>query len=96
MPTTIGSGVLSRAAKPRGENCLRAERFSLACQNDKGGLGRFFCQVDIAKTAHGDGVNEVDMARDQGSKCLLGSCGGIFAHQFHVVSHHPVYIWPLI
>ena len=56
-----GGGVLSCAAKPCGENRLRAERSRLARQNDESGLSHFFRQSGVTKLVQGDRINQVDM-----------------------------------
>ena len=91
----IGARVTRRAAKPAGQNGFLAERFGFARQNDKNRLCDFLGQMRIAHLPQCNGMNEIDMARDECGERLLGIVPGIFLQQCHVVSHHPAYIFTL-
>src|SRR5260370_32128909 len=51
--------------------------------------------MGVMNLAQGDGINQVDVPRNQRGKRLLGAVPGIFPHQLHVIGHHLTNIWTL-
>lgn len=59
-------------------------------EDDKDRLGDFLGVVRVADLAQGDGIDQIDMARDQGGKGLVRMIFGVlaqqrgFIHDFHL------------
>ena len=68
----IGARVTRRAAKPAAQNNFVAERIRLARKNDKNRLRDFFRQMRVTHLPQRDGINQVDVTRDECGKRRFG------------------------
>ncbi|HEX3855810.1 MAG TPA: hypothetical protein VHY30_00765, partial [Verrucomicrobiae bacterium] len=68
----VGARITRRAAKPAGQNGFVAHRVRLARENDENSLRDFFRQMRVTHLPQRDGINEIDVARDERGERLLG------------------------
>jgi hypothetical protein len=83
----VGARVTRRAAKPAGQNGLVAERVRLAREDDENRLRDFLGQIRVAHLPQRDGINEIDMARDERGERRLGIVPRMVTQQVQIVIH---------
>ena len=84
----VCGGVSGRATKPAREDRLRIERGRFPRQNDEYDLSNFFRHMRIADPAQGDGIDQMDVPRNQRGKRFLGIALGVLSYERHDIGHH--------
>jgi hypothetical protein len=84
----IGGSQPGRLIQTAGKDCSGAHTPRFSGQDDENCLGYLLGLVRVMDMAQSDGINHVDIARDQGCKCFLGIVLRVSANQFDVVHRH--------